>query len=266
MCIDELKKSFNSLSPTTSFLVGFILALLILFSIGFFVLLGLAVKSNASWVEEKTDKASAQNENKIANNDGAAGQPGSLTEPAGIVAPLTKKDHVRGSENAALTLIEYSDFECPYCKKFHVTMQQLMDEYKGKIKWAYRHYPLSFHANAQKEAEATECAYYLGGQDKFWQFADALYERTTSNGTGFALTDLPKLAMELGLDKKAFSACLDGGKYADFVKTSLSEGSAAGVSGTPGTILIDAKGNKELIAGAYSIELMKQIIDSALKQ
>lgn len=263
MCIDELKKSFNSLSPTTSFLVGFILALLILFSVGFFILLGLAVKGNISWMGNESVKAAFQDENKVANN---ADQPSSLTQPAGTVAPLTKRDHVRGDENARLTLIEYSDFECPYCKNFDATMQQLMKEYKGKIKWVYRHYPLNFHANAQKEAEASECAYDLGGNDKFWQFADKIYERTTSNGTGFALADLPKLAVEIGLDKKAFTTCLDSGKNADLIKTSLSEGSAAGISGTPGTILIDAKGNKELIPGAYSIELMKQIIDSALKQ
>lgn len=260
MCVDELKKSFSTLSPTTAFLVGFVLAILLLCTIGFFVLLGVVVKGNFS-----IGSLERNNPAVVADDtDPAALEPESLTEPAGTVVPVSSRDHVRGPANAPVTLIEYSDYECPFCKKFHETMKQVMDEYPGKIKWVYRHFPLSFHANAQKESEAAECAYELGGHEKFWQFTDELYKRTVSNGIGFALSDLPKLAGELGLSKTEFSKCLDSGKYADYVKTALNEGGAAGVKGTPGTILIDAKGNKELIKGAYPIELMKQIIDGVL--
>ena len=75
---------------------------------------------------------------------------------------MTKEDWVFGNRNAEIALIEYSDLECPFCKKFHPTAQQVVDEYKGKVMWVFRHYPLSFHANAQKEAEASECAAELG--------------------------------------------------------------------------------------------------------
>jgi len=270
MCVNELKKSFNQLSPTTGFLVGFIGAVLILCTIGFFVLLGFIMKGKIN-----LESGSLASNNNAANNAIKAANPATaptaaqggknqLTEPAGTVVPISSRDHVRGS--GELTLIEYSDFECPYCKNFHETMKQVMEEYKGKIKWAYRHYPLNFHANAQKEAEASECAYELGGHEKFWSFADKIYERTTSNGAGFALADLPKLAGEIGLNKASFTNCLDSGKNKDFVSQQLKDGSAAGVSGTPGTILIDAKGNKEIIKGAYPIDLMKQIIDAALKR
>jgi len=259
MCIDELKKSFSDLSPTTAFLVGFVGAILLLCSIGFFVLLGFLIKGNVSFASNKVNKVAV-----VDTTDPTAAQPDSLTEPAGTVVPLSARDHVRGDAGAPVTIIEYSDYECPFCKKFHETMKEVMDAYPGKVKWAYRHFPLSFHANAQKESEAAECAYDLGGSAKFWQYSDELYSRTASNGTGFALADLPKLAGELGLNKAEFSKCLDSGKNADFVKTALSQGSAAGISGTPGAILIDAKGNKQLIKGAYPIDIMKQIIDGVL--
>lgn len=258
MCVDELKKSFNDLSPTTAFLVGFVGAVLVLCTIGFFVLLGTMFKGDETGKKET-------NSNVLTNNTETTGtEEESLTEAAGTVVNLNDKDHVRGEKTATVTLIEYSDYECPYCKNFNVTLKELMDVYPGKIKWAYRHFPLSFHANAQKEAEAAECAAELGGNKVFWQFSDAIYERTTSNGTGFALADLPKLAAELGLNKTEFSKCLDSGKYADYVKKAITEGTAAGIAGTPGVIIIDAKGNKQLIKGAYPIDLMKQIIDKAL--
>lgn len=113
--------------------------------------------------------------------------------------PIKPTDYVRGTQGAPVTIVEYSDLECPYCKRFHPNMLQLMQEYNGKILWAYRHFPLSFHANAEKEAEATECVGKLGGAEKYWTFIDKVYERTTSNGTGFALENLPRLAKEIGI-------------------------------------------------------------------
>lgn len=271
MCYEEIKKLFSQLSSTTSFLVGFLGAILVLCAIGFFIFAGLMLKGNLSYkntladtsarkvsIEDTAPLTDLPADNQPSNND--------LTETAGAVKPLSSRDHVSGENKAPLILIVYSDFECPFCKKFHATLKQLEVDYKGKIKWAYRHYPLSFHANAEKEAEATECAYELGGHKKFWEFADKIYERTVSNGTGFALADLPKLAAELGLNKKSFEDCLNNNKYKDFVAQSLTEGTAAGVQGTPGTIIFTLKGEKKLIKGALPIELMKPIIDQALEK
>lgn len=182
------------------------------------------------------------------------------------VPKVTKDDHVRGDRNARIALIEYSDLECPFCKSFHPTVKQVLDAYKGQVMWVFRHYPLSFHANAEKEAEASECVGELGGADVFWKFVDTVYERTTSNGTGFALDKLAPLAVELGLDQGKFTSCLDSGKYQKLVKDVMNGGSLAGVSGTPGNILLDTKtGKTRLIPGALPFENFKAAIDEMLK-
>lgn len=184
--------------------------------------------------------------------------------PTGQVPKVTDADHIRGNADAKVTLIEYSDFECPFCKRFEPTMQQVLEEYGDKVRIVYRHYPLSFHANAQKEDEAAECAGELGGDDAFWQYHDAIFERTTSGGTGFALDELVPLAKELGLNESKFKECLDTGKYAQHVKDDMSGGSAAGVTGTPGSILIDAAGDAQLISGAVPFSTIASALDAAL--
>lgn len=262
MCYEELKKNFNSLSPATTFWLGLIGSILVLCTVGFFILLGMVMKGGFSGAITDV-KVTADN-----NQPAAAGQDAgdkSLTEPAGTVKPVVSRDHVRGVVGAKITLIEYSDYECPFCKQFHSVMKQVLSEYEGKVKWVYRHWPLSFHANSQKEAEAAECVYELGGHDKFWQFTDKVYERTTSNGTGFALADLPKLAVELGLNKAKFESCLNSGKYKSLVDEQAADAQAAGISGTPGVIVAGGKEGNQLVKGALPIDLMKQVIDKALE-
>ncbi len=187
------------------------------------------------------------------------------TLPVGNIKAVSDSDHIRGNKNAQITLIEYSDLECPYCKSFHPTMQKILQEYDGKVRWIYRHFPLSFHVNAQKEAEASECVAELGGNDKFWEFIDKIFDRTTSNGTGFAIDKLGPLAAEIGVNQTKFQNCLDSGKYQQTVKDQMSDGSTGGITGTPGTIVIDGKGGKQLIPGALPYEQVKQIVEEALK-
>lgn len=185
--------------------------------------------------------------------------------PSGKIKEVTNEDHIRGNKNAKITLVEYSDLECPFCQRFHPTMQDLLKTYGDKIRWVYRHFPLSFHANAQKEAEATECVAELGGEDKFWTYVDKMFEKTTSNGTGFALDQLGPLAAEVGVNQSAFQNCLDGDKYAQLVKDQIADGTTGGVNGTPSTFLIDANGKSQIIVGAQPIDAFKTAIDAALK-
>lgn len=210
---------------------------------------------------------------QILERRGAASQ-GASTPPSAVptvqeakgVPKVAKDDHVRGDRNARIALIEYSDLECPFCKSVHPTIQQVLEVYNGKVMWVYRHYPLPFHANAQKEAEAAECAGELGGNDAFWKYVDAIFERTTSNGTGFAREKLVPLARELGLPEPKFRECLDTGKYAQHVQDDMDGGSKAGVSGTPGNILLDTEtGKTRLIPGAVPLSTFTSAIDEFLK-
>src|SRR3990172_9755410 len=109
---------------------------------------------------------------------------------------LRPGDHVFGNRNADVLMIEYSDTECPFCKQFHQTMHQVMDQYgkDGRVAWVYRHSPIDqLHPKARKEAEAMECANELGGNDAFWKYADRLFEVTPSNN-GLDATQLPVIA------------------------------------------------------------------------
>src|SRR3989344_8831460 len=127
--------------------------------------------------------------------------------------PVTAEDHIRGDINAPVKIVEYSDTECPFCKRFHNTMKQVVAEYGSQVAWVYRHFPLdSLHEKARKEAEATECAAELGGNEKFWAYLDRLMEVTPSND-GLDSAELPKIAAYVCLDVTQFNTCLSSGKY-----------------------------------------------------
>lgn len=199
----------------------------------------------------------------------ATGLGGQVQEPQAPTELNIKKpstnEHWRGSKNVRYVWVEYSDFECPFCKKMHPDILKLLDEYKGKISWVYRHYPLSFHQNAQKEAEASECAAEQGSNDAFWKYTDLIFERTTSNGTGFALDALAPLAAEIGLDQEKFEKCLDDDKYAKKVKEQFDEGSTAGVRATPTGVIYDLKtGKTRVVEGAVPYDEMKKALNDFL--
>lgn len=212
---------------------------------------------------------------KLSLGQGAVGSGtqsgGSVTgQVAAATADDLKKrddDHIRGNKNARILLVEYSDLECPFCKRFHDTANQIIKEYDGKVAWVYRHFPIdSLHSKADKEAEAIECAGELGGNDVFWKFADKIFEVTPSNN-GLNLEDLPKLAGEVGLDTSKFKSCLDSGKFAQQVEEDYQHGLKVGVTGTPGNFLVDTKtGNVGQIRGALPFEQVKPMIDSMLKE
>jgi protein-disulfide isomerase len=174
---------------------------------------------------------------------------------------IDKKDHIRGNIEASVILVEYSDLECPFCKQFHPTMQQVLKEYGKKVAWVYRHYPLSFHPKAQKSAEATECANELGGNSAFWKMTDLIFEKMPD----LTLEELPQLANKIGLNQASFEKCLESGKYEQRVKDDMDGGSQAGISGTPGTILVAKNGKRDLVSGALSFEKIKQQIDKLLE-
>jgi protein-disulfide isomerase len=166
-----------------------------------------------------------------------------------------------------VTLIEYSDFECPFCKGFHTTAKQLVDRSNGQVNWAYRHFPLDMHnPGAKKEAEASECAAELGGNDAFWKFAEAVYTRTHSNGKGFPIENLVPLAVELGLNQDAFRQCLDSGRMAPRIQHDADSGAKAGVAGTPGNILLNTRtGKVAAVSGAQPYARLNDAVQQLLQ-
>lgn len=179
-----------------------------------------------------------------------------------------ERDHIRGDPTAEISLVEYSDFECPFCKRFHPTAKQLLAAFDGKINWVYRHFPLGFHnPGAQTQAEASECANELGGNDMFWSYNDKVYARTTSNGRGFPIENLVPLAVELGMDQQKFQDCLDSGRHTDRVKADFDEGSSIGINGTPGNVLLSNRTGKALMRpGAQPFDRLKADIDNLLSE
>lgn len=199
-------------------------------------------------------------------NDSLGTDPSSLGS-ADNVDKLRDNDHVRGNRNARVLLIEYSDLECPFCKSFHPTAQQAVDDYKGQVAWVYRHFPLDqIHSKADKEAEAVECAGEQGGEDAFWKMADKIFEVTPSNN-GLDLEKLPDLAQEIGLNGQTLQKCIDDGKYTQHVEDDYQGGVKAGVNGTPGNILLDTKtGKTKILPGAVPFSEVKGAIDTLIAE
>jgi len=189
-------------------------------------------------------------------------QTDSSQSQSGPQLSVNENDHIYGEVNSPITIIEYSDFQCPYCVKFHKTMKQVIDQYPGKVRWIYRHFPLDFHKTAKKAAEAAEAA---GEQGKFWEYSDKLAVNSQADGTGLNEQDLVKYAQELSLDMTKFNDALKSGKFANKVNSDLESGEKVGVTGTPGTFLIDSKGKTEKLAGALSLEQMKAKINPLLE-
>src|SRR5581483_4391736 len=159
-----------------------------------------------------------------------------------------------GPENAPVTMIEFGDFQCPFCKRFHdETLSPLLKKYEGKIRFVYRDFPISsIHPFAQGAAEAAECAYE---QKKFWEYHDLLFQKQPQ----LAKDDLLTYAKQLNLDMKAFQACIDSGKYAQEVQSDYQTGLQLGVNGTP-TFYI----NGRRLIGAMPTEAFTALIDAEL--
>lgn len=177
------------------------------------------------------------------------------------IDPVNTADHIRGSSSAKVFLIEYSDPECPFCKQFQPVLKNVMSKYlNGKdVAWVYRNFPIdSLHPKARKEAEATECAAEIGGNDGFWKFYDKLFEVTPGNN-GLDPAQLSVIAKSVGLDVTKFNACVSSGKYAAKVEASIKSGQKAGVNGTPTTFIISGKDLKSIVGSVPGDQLEVEI-------
>jgi protein-disulfide isomerase len=159
----------------------------------------------------------------------------------------------KGPSSAPIELIEFSDFQCPFCLRAYPTVNQVLSTYGDKIRLVYRHYPLPSHPNARPAAEASQCA---AEQGQFWQY----YERLFADQTKLSDAELKQSAAALGMDASRFNTCVDSHKYKDRVEKDILEGNEAGVSGTPAFFI-----NGRMLTGAQPFDAFKRIIDEELE-
>ncbi len=187
--------------------------------------------------------------------------------PAGTPGPTVSIDKAGGvghlpslgNKNAKVEVIEFGDFQCPFCGRFYTDVEkQLIKDYvdTGKVKFAFRHYAF-LGQESTSAAEASECA---NEQNKFWEYHNYLYENQKGENQGaFSKDNLKSFATTLGLNASQFNTCLDSGKYTKNVTNDFADGQKAGVNGTPATFV-----NGQLVSGAQPFASFKTLIDQEL--
>lgn len=184
--------------------------------------------------------------------DGSTGSAGKVELNVG------SDDHIRGNPSAPVTIVEFSDLQCPFCQRFHPTLQKALAEYGDQVRWVYKHFPLdAIHPNARPAAEASECVAEQKGNDGFWQFVDGVFENQSRIGPDL----YRELAQNIGLNMAQFDDCVSSRKYKQKVEDQYQEGVAAGVRGTPGSFV-----NGEAVSGAVPYDTLKAAIDRALQK
>lgn len=185
-------------------------------------------------------------------------------QPGAKVNVSADNDPILGNTNAKVTIIEFSDYQCPFCRAFWKdALAQIKKDYidTGKVRFVYRDYPLPFHPMSMPSAQAAECA---GEQGKYWEFHDKIFAEQDKLGQGtvtYTAQDLKKWAAAIGVDTAKFNQCLDSAKYKSEIEKDMADGSAAGVSGTPTAFI-----NGRIIVGAQPYSNFKAIIDEELKK
>lgn len=184
-----------------------------------------------------------------------------------VMRPIDANDHIIGSSDARVVIVEYSDTECPYCKLMHSALLSIMQDYgkDGKVAWVYRHFPIAeLHSKSMKESIALECAASLGGNGKFWEYTNKVYEITPSND-GLDPSKLTDVAVEIGLSSEKFNTCLSSGEFEPRVNLDIQNAQELNILGTPYSIVIDTKNGEYYEVEQYiPYSSLKSAIDSIL--
>lgn len=173
------------------------------------------------------------------------------------VEPVSNEDHVFGNKKAKIKIVEFSDFECPFCSKFHPDMKRIVEDYKGDVAWIYRHYPLEFHQKAMPAADASECVASKGGNDAFWKFADKVFEEFAAGKD----PEFSAIAASVGVSKSAFESCAGKGSFDDEIKADMDDAVKSGFRGTPYSVIIVDGEPKGTIDGAQPYSQIKSLIE-----
>jgi protein-disulfide isomerase len=240
-------------------LAAIAIAVFVIIGANLYIMSGINEKINSIQTDLNIIRASLTTDQGSNNSLGSAGsqntnQGQTGTETNNVNIDLTGKT-ARGNENAKVVIVEFSDFQCPFCGRVQQTIEQILKDYNGSVKLYYKHFPLTqIHPYAQKAAEAAELA---ADQGKFWEYHDKLFQNQNNLDT----ESLKRYAAELGLDTNKFNKGLESGEKAAIVNKDLQEGLSLGVQGTP-TFFI----NGRILVGAQPYSAFKQIIDEELKK
>ena len=189
-----------------------------------------------------------------------------IADTTNKIDAVSEKDHYVGNLNAPVKIVEYSDFECPFCKKFHTTLEAVTEKYGDDVVWVYRQFPLEqLHKKALPVAMASECVAELGGNDAFWVFTNSYYDASLSNDRTDIDTVIPQLVAKAGVNKAKFDECVASGRHQDVIDAHIADATETGGRGTPWTIIIGPDGKTSAINGALPQSAVEQAIKTALE-
>jgi protein-disulfide isomerase len=195
-------------------------------------------------------------------------EPAQEVDNTSKVKPVTEDDHIKGSINAPIKIVEFSDFDCPFCSRFHEVMNSVVEKYSGdEVAWVYRQFPLEqLHPQAPAVAMASECAAELGGNEGFWKFADG-YMVARGAGDKTAHGELiPKIVLQAGISPTAFTECFESNRQLENVQSDINQAVETGGRGTPWSIIIGPTGKTYPINGALPQQAVEQLIELAKKE
>lgn len=242
----ENSSLMKGMSPKQTFIMGLIGGFLVLSTIGFFIFLSMYLRGNMP------------NGNVATNPGNPSAVAPDTNGPQNITlrAVDEKRDHILGNKNAKVTLVEYADFECPYCQAFNPTVKQVIQKYGKDVRLVFRHFPLSFHAQAMPAAIASECA---SDQGKFWEMHDMMFDKGVISTGSYT-----EYAKSIGLNTAKFDECVKAQKSVSKIQEDQKDGQAAGLEGTPYTVIIGKDGQKIPVSGAQPFEAVDAAIQSVL--
>lgn len=248
---------FDQASPKLTFWFGFFVGAGIMTLLGFVFLVIVMMKGVDLTQSKSTTKSTTTNTNTAA----APVAPTTATTIDSSKITIDDSDYVLGKSDAKVTVVEFGDLECPYCKRFHPELTTALEANPDEVRIVFKHFPLSFHPEAKPGAVAAECAGKLGGSETFWSFIDAVYDDQSNIGANQFTT----IAKDLGLNATDFAACLSSGDFDDKIAADQALGQSIGVGGTPSTFIMVGKTATKL-SGAVPQAEVDAAISAALSK
>lgn len=224
---------------------------------GAFVGIGMYLGGGANGTSDTTAQ--------VAPSDNGSGeqQAASLDQ----VNPIDENDWIKGNPDAPIKIVEYSDFDCPFCSRFHTVVDEIVAESNGQVAWVYRHFPLDqLHPQARAVSLAAECVGAEAGNDAFWQFTDAYFAARGAQDRTPHGELIPQLVTETGVSQSAFTTCFENGTYSNEVQADFENAVKTGGRGTPWSVLIGPSGKTYPINGAQPKSAVEQIINLAQQE